>query len=97
MAEFQGSRHRSGRSEVGLAHDVGRKGHALRRCWALESRKTCEIKGQCATGKEGRITRWDHEAVIEAMQLRLDRDPLAIRTRRQTVEHVFGTLMSTPL
>jgi len=39
-----------------------------------------------------RITRWEHEAVLEAMQRRLDHEPGAIRIRRQTVEHVFGTI-----
>jgi len=38
--------------------------------------------------------RWEHEAVIERMQRRLDRMPQAGRLRRQTVEHTFGTLKS---
>lgn len=38
------------------------------------------------------MTRWEHEAVLEAVQRRLDADPHAMHTRRQTVEHVFGTL-----
>jgi transposase len=33
-----------------------------------------------------------HEAVIDAMQERLDRDPEKMRVRRQTVEHPFGTI-----
>jgi hypothetical protein len=44
------------------------------------------------TGKERRIRRWEHEAVIDAMQERLDRRPDAMRIRRATVEHPFGTL-----
>lgn len=52
----------------------------------------CALKPQCTTGKERRIKRWEHEAVIEAMQDRLDRTPGAMRTRRATVEHPFGTL-----
>uniref|UniRef100_UPI00047A2869 transposase n=4 Tax=Inquilinus limosus TaxID=171674 RepID=UPI00047A2869 len=36
--------------------------------------------------------RWEHEAVIDAMQQRLDRTPDAMRVRRQTAEHPFGTL-----
>ena len=36
--------------------------------------------------------RWEHEAVLEAMQRRLDRKPDAMTLRRRTVEHVFGTL-----
>ena len=38
------------------------------------------------------MTRWEHEAVLEAVQARLDRDPDKMRIRRQTVEHPFGTL-----
>ena len=36
--------------------------------------------------------RWKHEAVLEAMQQRLDRQPEMMRVRRQTVEHPFGTI-----
>jgi transposase len=52
----------------------------------------CALKAQCTTGKERRIRRWEHEAVIDAMQERLDRTPNAMRVRRATVEHTFGTL-----
>jgi transposase len=52
----------------------------------------CPIKSQCTTGTYRRITRWQHEAVLEAMQERLDRRPDAMRVRRRTVEHPFGTL-----
>ena len=52
----------------------------------------CPIKAQCTTGDYRRITRWEHEEVLEAMQARLDQMPQASRIRRQTVEHVFGTL-----
>jgi len=49
---------------------------------------------QCTTGKERRISRWEHEAVLEAVQARLDRNPDKMRVRRQTVEHPFGTIKS---
>ena len=52
----------------------------------------CPIKAQCTTGSERRVRRWVHEAVIDAMQARLDRDPEKMRVRRQTVEHPFGTI-----
>ena len=52
----------------------------------------CPLKSQCTSGKERRIKRWEHEAVIDAMQERLDRKPDAMRIRRATVEHPFGTL-----
>ena len=52
----------------------------------------CPLKQQCTSGKERRIKRWEHEAVIDAMQERLDCRPDAMRIRRATVEHPFGTL-----
>lgn len=53
---------------------------------------TCAVKSLCTTGKERRIKRWEHEHVVEAMQERLERMPDAMRIRRRTVEHVFGTV-----
>ena len=52
----------------------------------------CPLKNRCTSGKERRIKRWEHEAVIDAMQERLDPRPDAMRIRRATVEHPFGTL-----
>jgi transposase len=52
----------------------------------------CRLKAQCTPSKQRRVSRWEHEAVIEAMQARLDRKPDAMRVRRATVEHAFGTL-----
>ncbi|SDC23351.1 Transposase DDE domain-containing protein [Variovorax sp. CF079] len=52
----------------------------------------CTLKDQCTTSKYRRIRRWEHEAVLERVQQRLDRNPDAMTLRRSTVEHVFGTL-----
>ena len=52
----------------------------------------CPMKAQCTTGKERRVRRWEHEAVLDAMQARLDADPEKMRVRRQTAEHPFGTI-----
>jgi len=54
--------------------------------------QACPIKALCTTGKERRISRWVHEHVLEAVQRRLDENPQAMRQRRETVEHPFGTL-----
>ncbi len=67
------------------------KGLALRRYWT-NACLTCAIKHRCTTGKERRITRWQHEHVLEAVQRRLDENPQAMRQRRETVEHPFGTI-----
>jgi transposase len=61
-------------------------GKTLRRYWT-NACQGCALKGQCTTGKERRISRWEHEAVLEAVQARLDRNPVKMRERRQTVEH----------
>jgi macrodomain Ter protein organizer (MatP/YcbG family) len=66
-------------------------GQKMRRYWT-NACKTCALKDQCTTGKERRITRWEHEHVLETVQQRLDQDPQAMRRRRETVEHPFGTL-----
>jgi hypothetical protein len=68
------------------------KGQTLHRYWNLSSCRACPLKAQCTPAKERRVTRSEHEAVIEAMQARLDRAPKAMRVRRATVEHTFGTL-----
>ena len=68
-------------------------GKTLRRYWT-NACQGCALKRQCTTGKERRISRWEHEAVLEAVQARLDRNPAKMRLRRQTVEHPFGTIKS---
>jgi hypothetical protein len=52
----------------------------------------CALKPRCTPEKAKRFKRWKHEAVLDAMQRRLDQLPDAMGLRRQTVEHVFGTL-----
>ena len=67
------------------------KGLILHRYWA-NTCQSCAIKRRCTTGNERRITRWEHEHLVDAVQKRLDRNPQAMRQRRETVEHPFGTL-----
>ena len=52
------------------------------------------MRPRCTTEQVKRVKRWKHEAVIDAMQRRLDQLPNAMGIRRRTVEHVFGTLKS---
>jgi transposase len=63
----------------------------VNRYWS-SSCKDCELKAKCTTGEQRRISRWEHEEILEAMQTRLDKAPDSMRIRRQTVEHPFGTL-----
>src|SRR4249920_1848127 len=66
-------------------------GKKLRRYWTSAC-QTCALKAQCTTGPERRIARWEHEAVLEKVQQRLDRNPDKMTLRRQTAEHPFGTI-----
>ena len=66
-------------------------GRTLRHYWTGACRR-CPLKAQCAKEPERRIKRWEHEHVLEAVQQRLDANPQAMRARRETVEHPFGTL-----
>src|SRR5437773_5509121 len=66
-------------------------GKTLRRYWTTACPR-CPLKSQCTTGTERRITRWEHEHLLDAVQQRLDENPQAMRVRRETVEHPFGTL-----
>jgi transposase len=68
------------------------KGLTLHRYWDRASCQACHLKPQCTPSVERRVTRWEHEAVIEAMQRRLDLAPYSMRTRRKLVEHPFGTI-----
>ena len=68
-------------------------GLVLRRYWTTAC-PTCAIRERCTKGKERRISRWEHEHVLEAVQRRLDENPQAMRQRRETVEHLFGTIKS---
>jgi len=53
--------------------------------------RDCKIKEQCTTGKERRISRWEHEDVLDVMQQRLEENPEKMLLRKQTVEHPYGT------
>lgn len=79
--------------------------YAIRRLMTVENSMTlikywssacpgCALRDRCTTGPQRRIARWEHEAVLEDMQRRLDRRPKAMQLRRSTVEHPFGTIKS---
>jgi transposase len=66
-------------------------GRTLRHYWTTAC-PTCPLKSQCTPASLRRITRWEHEHVLEAVQRRLDENPQAMRQRRETAEHPFATL-----
>mgnify|MGYP001822075721 CR=1 FL=1 len=78
-----------------MIHRLSReeKGKTIHRYWSSAC-SCCAIKPQCTKGKHRRVSRWEHEAVVDAVQTRLDREPERMRARRETVEHPFGTIKS---
>jgi transposase len=66
-------------------------GLQVRRYWINECQH-CPLQPRCTSGKERRITRWEHEDLIDEMRERLSRDPDPMTLRRCTVEHPFGTI-----
>lgn len=66
-------------------------GLELHRYWSSHCPR-CTIKEQCTPSDYRRVSRWEHQTVLEDMQIRLDQAPDSMRIRRQTVEHPFGTL-----
>jgi transposase len=68
-------------------------GKNIKRYWSSACTH-CQIKSQCTTGTERRISRWEHEASLDAMEARLDHAPDMMKVRRSTVEHPYGTIKS---
>lgn len=66
-------------------------GKRIRRYWSSAC-TSCPLKPKCTTGQYRRISRWEHEDVIERGQARLDKHPEMMRIRRETAEHPFGTI-----
>jgi len=69
------------------------KGKSVHRYWSSAC-PSCRLKEKCTTADYRRVKRWEHEAVLEAMEDRVDRKPDCMRIRGSTVEHPFGTIKS---
>lgn len=67
------------------------RGIKIRR-YCINGSKTCPLRTKCTTGNERRISRWEHEHLVDELSDRLDRDPDFMTLRRCTVEHLFGTI-----
>jgi transposase len=61
-------------------------------CYWSSRCQSCALKPQCTPSTERRVRRWEHEAVLEEMQRRMNHAPDMMRVRKRTVEHPFGTL-----
>jgi transposase len=69
------------------------QGKTLHAYWSSNC-QSCELKPKCTPAKQRRVKRWEHEAVLDAMQERLNDVQNAMLIRKQTVEHPFGTIKS---
>jgi transposase len=67
------------------------KGKTLYLYWASNC-KSCAIRTRCTAGIRRKMSRWEHEELLEQVEARLERNPHLMRVRRSTVEHPFGTL-----
>jgi len=67
------------------------KGKTIRRYWSSAC-PHCALKPRCTTGVNRRISRWEHEDVLDAVEERINQEPERMAARRNTVEHPFGTL-----
>jgi len=66
-------------------------GLTLNKYWSSHCPQ-CQIKFNCTPSTYRRVSRWEHEEILDVMQTRLENAPDSMRIRRQTVEHPFGTL-----
>ena len=76
-----------------MAWVAARSSQDLEAYWTIVC-KDCAIKDRCTTGKKRRITRWEHEYVVEAVEQRLDEPQERMYIRLNTVEHPFRTIKS---
>ncbi len=74
-----------------VSHKRQSDGLNLRR-YATKGCRDCPLKTRCTSGAQRVVTRWEHEEVLDKVQRRLDENPQAMRQRRETVEHPFGTI-----
>jgi transposase len=69
------------------------KGMKNHRYWSSNC-QGCALKDKCTPSQQRRVTRWEHQDVLDEMQARLDQNPDAMRIRRSSVEHPYGTIKS---
>jgi len=69
------------------------KGRELHKYWSSNCR-SCRLKSKCTSSKQRRVTRWQHEKTLEAMEERMAENTHMMKIRKSTVEHPFGTIKS---
>jgi hypothetical protein len=59
-------------------------------CYWSSRCQSCALKPQCTPSTERRVRRWEHEAVLEEMQRRMNHAPDMMRVRKRTVSIPSG-------
>ena len=55
--------------------------------------RACALKAHCTRNQEARrLSRWEHEGLLDAMQARLVAQPAKLKQRKALAEHPFGTI-----
>lgn len=67
------------------------RGKKVKRYWSTKCQQ-CKLRGKCTTGKERRVSRLEHEEVLDEVEKRLVENPTVMTLRKSTVEHPFGTI-----
>ncbi len=57
-----------------------------------EACKACLLRTRCTTSSHRQVTRLENEAVLDSLAARLKARPGILNTRREIVEHPFGTI-----
>lgn len=55
--------------------------------------RACRLKAQCTRNQQARrLSRWEHEGLLDQMQQRLAAQPAKMKQRKALAEHPFGTI-----
>ena len=55
--------------------------------------RQCALKARCTRNQEARrLSRWEHEGLLDQMQARLRAQPAKMKQRKALAEHPFGTI-----
>ena len=63
-------------------------GKMIRRYWSSAC-TNCSMKSQCTTGQYRRISRWEHEAVLDVVEARINQEPERMTARRNTCSRLI--------
>jgi transposase len=68
------------------------EGGRMTRYYVTPACRTCPLKSKCTRGEVRKISRWEHEDVLDRMRDRMRENPDMMLKRKCIVEHPFGTM-----